>query len=161
MSKQKEQAAAPEQEQRFENEALDAALHELQCLEAGLNRDKASEQTKFFLHEIRKRLKQATNRMYQDAINQIAEYFNDEEFTYTRHLELMVESMLEIQRLQNIAIEHGGKDVHPDETTSKDTREFFWKMSLLLLELKPIAIDQERRLQRKGSEHVGYTVVEG
>ena len=71
MSKQKEQAAAPEQEQRFENEAFDAALHELQCLEAGLNLDKASEQTKFFLYEIRKRLKQATNRTYQDAINQI------------------------------------------------------------------------------------------
>jgi hypothetical protein len=27
--------------------------------------------------------------------------------------------------------------------------------------LKPIAIDQERRLQRKGSNHVGYNVVEG
>ena len=91
MSKQKEQAAAPEQEQRFENEAFDAALHELQCLEAGLNLDKASEQTKFFLYEIRKRLKQATNRTYQDAINQIADYFNDADFTYTRHLELMVE----------------------------------------------------------------------
>lgn len=161
MSKQKEQAAAPEQEQRFENEAFDAALHELKCLEAGLNLDKASEQTKFFLYEIRKRLKQATNRTYQDAINQIADYFNDADFTYTRHLELMVESMLEIQRLQNIAIEHGGSDVHPDETMSKDTQEFFFKMSLMLFNLKPIAIDQERRLQRKGSEHVGYNVVEG
>lgn len=162
MSKQKEQAAAPaEQEQKFENEAFDAALHELQCLEAGLNLDKASEQTKFFLHEIKKRLKQATNRTYQDAINQVCSYFDDADFTYTRHLELMVESMLEIQRLQNIAIEHGGDDVYHDETMSKDTQEFFFKMSLLLFDLKPIAIDQERRLQRKGSNFVGYNVVEG
>lgn len=159
MSKQKEQAAPAEQEQRFENEKFDAALHELQCLEAGLNLDGASEQTKFFLYEIRKRLKEATNRTYQDSINQLCSYFNDSGTTYTRQLELMVESMLEVQRLQNIAIEHGGDDLTHDETLTKSTQEFFFQMSLLLWDCKPIAIDQERRLQRKGSEYVGYNVV--
>lgn len=161
MSKQKEQAAAPEQEQRFENEKFDAILHELQCLEAGLNIDKASEQTRFFLDQAKQHLKEATNRTYQEAINQICSYFDDGDFTYTRHLELMVESMLEIQRLQNIAVENIDDDVNKYDTLTKDTQEFFFKMSLLLFDLKPIAIDQERRLQKRGSRFVGYNVVEG
>ena len=154
MSKQKEQVAAPEQEQRFENEKFDAALHDLQCLEEGLDLDKASEQTKFFLHEIKKRLKQATNRTYQVAINQIADHFTDADFTYTKHMELMVKSMLEVQRLQNMAIDYGGGDVDIYETMTESTQEFFFQMSLLLRDLKPIAIDQERMLQRKGSSRV-------
>ena len=161
MGKQKEQAAAPaEQEQKFENEAFDAALHELKCLEAGLDIDKASQQTKFFLHEIKKRLKQATNRTYQDAIHQVCSYFDDADFTYTSHLELLLDGIFELNTMRQMVENELGDKVCREDLQMPSLWDYLFKTHLLLWDLKPIAMDQERRLQRQGSARVGYKVVE-
>jgi hypothetical protein len=39
-----------------------------------------------------------------------------------------------------------------------NVHEFFFQIGILLYDLKPIAIDVERKLQDKGSDFVGYSV---
>ena len=155
MSKQNETKSATEQT----TDCYDAALHELKCLEAGLNLDKASEQTRFFLGLLKERLEQKTNIRYHDVINQLCSFFDDSDFTYTKILETMNDAQIEVARIRDMACEHADKDdTCPMDFELEHVTDFFWKMHLLLWNLKPIAIDQERRLQDMGSRHVGYSV---
>ena len=156
MSKQNETKSATEQQ-----DCYDAALHELKCLEAGLNLDKASEQTRFFLGLLKERLEQKTNIRYHDVINQLCSYFDDEGFTYTKILETMNDAQIEVARIRDMACEHADhKETVPMDFMLEHVTDFFWKMHLLLWNLKPIAIDQERKLQDMGSRFVGYSVNE-
>ena len=154
MSKQNETKPALEQK-----DCYDAALDELKCLEAGLNLDKASEQTRFFLKMLKERLEQKTNIRYHDVINQLCSNFNDADWTYTRLLEISNDAQIEVNRLRDMALEMCDKDEHcyMDFMLEKTT-EFFWKMNTLLYVCKPIAIDEERKLQDMGSRFVGYSV---
>ena len=141
---------------------FDAALHELQCLEAGLNLDNASEQTRFFLGLLKERLMQKTNIRYHEVINQLCSYFDDADWTYTKCLEVMSEAQIEVSRLRDMACEHTSReDAVPMDFMTENVTKFFWMMHLLLWNLKPIAIDQERQLQDRGSKFVGYSVNEG
>lgn len=154
MSKQNETKPAAEQQ-----DCYDAALHDLKCLEAGLNLDKASEQTRFFLKLLKERLEQKTSIRYHEVINQLCSYFDDADWTYTKILETMSEAQIEISRLRDMACEHADhKETVPMDFMLEHVTEFFWKMHLLLWNLKPIAIDQERQLQDMGSRVVGYSV---
>ena len=154
MSKQNETKPAAEQQ-----DCYDAALHDLKCLEAGLNLDKASEQTRFFLKLLKERLEQKTSIRYHKVINQLCSYFDDADWTYTKILETMSEAQIEISRLRDMACEHADhKETVPMDFMLEHVTEFFWKMHLLLWNLKPIAIDQERQLQDMGSRVVGYSV---
>ncbi len=155
MSKQNETKPATEQT----TDCYDAALHELKCLEAGLNLDKASEQTRFFLGLLKERLEQKTNIRYHDVINQLCSFFDDSDFTYTKILETMNDAQIEVARIRDMACEHADhKESVPMDFMLENVTSFFWKMHLLLWNLKPIAIDQERHLQDMGSRHVGYSV---
>ena len=141
---------------------FDEALHELQCLEAGLNLDKASDQTKFFLKLLKERLEQKTNIRYHKVINMLCSNFNDADWTYTKLLEISNDAQIEVSRLRDMALEMCDKDsnhCYMDFMLEKTT-EFFWKMNTLLFVLKPIAIDEERKLQDMGSRFVGYSVNE-
>ena len=84
---------------------FDAALHELQCLEAGLNLDKASDQTKFFLKLLKERLEQKTNIRYHKVINMLCSNFNDADWTYTKLLEISNDAQIEVSRLRDMALE--------------------------------------------------------
>lgn len=139
---------------------FDAALHELQCLEAGLNLDKASDQTRFFLGLLKERLMQKTNIRYHEVINQLCGFFDDSATTYTKLLEMMNDAQTEIGRIRNKALTSAGKEDHPYDYDMENVHEFFFQMGLLLYNLKPIAIDMERQLQDKGSNFVGYSVEE-
>ena len=140
---------------------FDEALHELQCLEAGLNLDKASEQTKFFLKLLKERLEQKTNIRYHKVINMLCSNFNDADWTYTKLLEISNDAQIEVSRLRDMALEMSDKDEHCHmDFMLEKTTEFFWKMNTLLFVLKPIAIDEERKLQDMGSRFVGYSVNE-
>jgi hypothetical protein len=139
---------------------FDAALHELQCLEAGLNLDKASDQTRFFLGLLKERLMQKTNIRYHEVINQLCSYFDDADFTYTKLLELMNDAQTEIGKVRNKALTTAESEDRPYDFDLEHVHEFFYKMGLLLWNLKPIAIDVERSLQDKGSNFVGYSVGE-
>ena len=141
---------------------FDAALHELQCLEAGLNLDHASDQTRFFLGLLKERLMQKTNIRYHEVINQLCSFFDDADWTYTKCLEVMNEAQIEVSRLRDMACEHADhKESVPMDFMLENVTKFFWMMHLLLWNLKPIAIDQERQLQDRGSKFVGYSVNEG
>ena len=154
MSKQNETKPALEQK-----DCYDAALDELKCLEAGLNLDKASEQTRFFLKLLKERLEQKTNIRYHEVINQLCSNFNDADWTYTRLLEISNDAQIEISRLRDMALEMSDKDEHCHmDFMLEKTTEFFWKMNTLLYVCKPIAIDEERKLQDMGSRFVGYSV---
>ena len=139
---------------------FDAALHELQCLEAGLNLDHASDQTRFFLKLLKERLMQKTNIRYHEVINQLCQFFDDGDFTYTKLLEIMNDARTEIGMVQSKALQTAEKDEHPCNYDLEHVHEFFFKMSLLLWNLKPIAMDTERKLQDMGSRCVGYSVEE-
>ena len=156
MSKQNETKPAAEQQ-----DCYDAALHDLKCLEAGLNLDKASEQTRFFLGQLKERLEQKTNIRYHDVINQLCSFFSDSDWTYTKILETMNDAQIEVARIRDMACEHADhKETVPMDFMLEHVTDFFWKMHLLLWNLKPIAIDQERKLQDMGSRFVGYSVNE-
>ena len=137
---------------------FDAALHELQCLEAGLNLDKASDQTRFFLGLLKERLMQKTNIRYHEVINQLCGFFDDSATTYTKMLEMMNDAQTEIARIHNMALTNAGKEDHPYDFCMDNVHEFFFQIGILLYDLKPIAIDVERKLQDKGSDFVGYSV---
>ena len=140
---------------------FDAALHELQCLEAGLNLDHASDQTRFFLGLLKERLMQKTNIRYHEVINLLCSNFDDADWTYTKLLEISNDAQIEISRLRDMALEMSDKDEHCHmDFMLEKTTEFFWKMNTLLYVLKPIAIDMERGLQDRGSKFVGYSVEE-
>ena len=134
---------------------FDAALHELQCLEAGLNLDHASDQTRFFLGLLKERLMQKTNIRYHEVINQLCQYFDDADTTYTKLLLVNPGSAIWDRALRNA--EH---DEHPCNFEMENVNNFFFQMQMLLWDLKPIAIDMERGLQDKGSKFVGYSVGE-
>ena len=138
----------------------DAALHELQCLEAGLNIDNASEQTRFFLGLLKERLMQKTNIRYHEVINQLCQFFDDSGTTYTKLLETMNDARTEIGMIQDRALRCAEKDTAPCNFEMEHVNEFFFQMQMLLWDLKPIAIDMERGLQDKGSKFVGYSVEE-
>ena len=150
-----------QQPQVEERDCYDAALDELKSLEAGLNLDRASEQTRFFLRLLRERLEQKTNIRYHEVINQLCSFFDDADWTYTKLLEISNDAQIEISRLRDMALEMSDKDehCHMDFMVEKTT-EFFWKMTTLLFVCKPIAIDEERKLQDMGSRCVGYSVNE-
>lgn len=139
---------------------FDAALHELQCLEAGLNLDNASEQTRFFLGLLKERLMQKTNIRYHEVINQLCQFFDDAGTTYTKLLETMNDARTEIGMIQDRALRYAEKDTAPCNFEMEHVNEFFFQMQMLLWDLKPIAIDMERGLQDRGSKFVGYSVEE-
>ena len=139
---------------------FDAALHELQCLEAGLNLDNASEQTRFFLGLLKERLMQKTNIRYHEVINQLCQFFDDAGTTYTKLLETMNDARTEIGMIQDRALRYAEKDTAPCNFGMEHVNEFFFQMQMLLWDLKPIAIDMERGLQDRGSKFVGYSVEE-
>lgn len=150
-----------QQPQVEERDCYNAALDELRCLEAGLNLDKASEQTRFFLGQLKERLEQKTNIRYHEVINQLCSFFSDADWTYTKILETMNDAQIEVARIRDMACEHADKDsTCPMDFELEHVTEFFWKMHLLLWNLKPIAIDEERKLQDMGSRCVGYSVNE-
>jgi len=140
---------------------FDAALHELQCLEAGLNLDHASDQTRFFLGLLKERLMQKTNIRYHEVINQLCQFFDDADTTYTKLLEMMNDARTEIGMIQDRALRSAEKDTAPCNFEMENVNNFFFQMQMLLWNLKPIAIDMERGLQDKGSKFVGYSVNEG
>ena len=158
----KKETTKPEaQQEQQEVDNYDAALHDLKCLEAGLNLDKASEQTKFFLKLLKERLEQKTNIRYHKVINMLCSNFNDADWTYTKLLEISNDAQIEVSRLRDMALEMCDKDEHCHmDFMLEKTTEFFWKMNTLLFVLKPIAIDEERKLQDMGSRFVGYSVNE-
>ena len=158
----KKETTKPEaQQEQQEVDNYDAALHDLKCLEAGLNLDKASEQTKFFLKLLKERLEQKTNIRYHKVINMLCSNFNDADWTYTKLLEISNDAQIEVSRLRDMALEMSDKDEHCHmDFMLEKTTEFFWKMNTLLFVLKPIAIDEERKLQDMGSRFVGYSVNE-
>ena len=92
----------------------------------------------------------------KEFIENLSQHFNDEDFTYTRHLELMIDSMLEILRLQNMAIELSDKNVPSSDLTTNCTTDFFFKISMLLFNCKPLAAELERRLQENDKDNIGY-----
>lgn len=139
---------------------FDAALHELQCLEAGLNLDNASEQTRFFLGLLKERLMQKTNIRYHEVINQLCQFFDDAGTTYTKLLETMNDARTEIGMIQDRALRYAEKDTAPCNFEMEHVNEFFFQIQMLLWDLKPIAIDMERGLQDRGSRFVGYSVEE-
>ena len=139
---------------------FDAALRELQCLEAGLNLDNASEQTRFFLGLLKERLMQKTNIRYHEVINQLCQFFDDAGTTYTKLLETMNDARTEIGMIQDRALRYAEKDTAPCNFEMEHVNEFFFQMQMLLWNLKPIAIDMERVLQDRVSKFVGYSVEE-
>jgi hypothetical protein len=139
---------------------FDAALHELQCLEAGLNLDHASDQTRFFLGLLKERLMQKTNIRYHEVINQLCSYFDDAGTTYTKLLEMMNDARTEIGMIQDRALRSADKDTAPCNFEMENVNNFFFQMQMLLWDLKPIAMDMERKLQDMGSRCVGYSVEE-
>lgn len=139
---------------------FDAALHELQCLEAGLNLDHASDQTRFFLGLLKERLMQKTNIRYHEVINQLCQYFDDADTTYTKLLEMMNDARTEIGMMQDRALRSAEKDTAPCKFEMENVNQFFFQMQMLLWDLKPIAIDMERKLQDMGSRCVVYSVEE-
>lgn len=160
MSKKETTKPEAKQEQQ-EVDNYDAALHDLKCLEAGLNLDRASEQTRFFLGLLKERLENKTNIRYHEVIDQLCSFFDDSDFTYTKILETMNDAQIEVARIRDMACEHADhKETVPMDFMLEHVTDFFWKMHLLLWNLKPIAIDQERKLQDMGSRFVGYSVNE-
>ena len=139
---------------------FDAALHELQCLEAGLNLDHASDQTRFFLSLLKERLMQKTNIRYHEVINQLCSFFDDADSTYTKILEVMNDARTEIGMVLDKALRNAEQEEHPCNYEMENVNKFFFQMQLLLWNLKPIAMDAERKLQDMGSKFVGYSVEE-
>ena len=139
---------------------FDAALHELQCLEAGLNLDNASDQTRFFLGLLKERLMQKTNIRYHEVIDQLCSFFDAADTTYTKLLEMMNDARTEIGTVLDKALRNAEDNIHPCCFEMAHVNEFFFQMQMLLGDLKPIAIDMERRLQDAASAHAGCSVDE-
>jgi hypothetical protein len=70
----------------------------------------------------------------------------------------MAEAQCSVMRLMNELQDRQDKDDPTDFTQVKDVQEFFFKMQLLMWNLKPIATDMERKLQDLGRDYVGYDV---
>jgi hypothetical protein len=87
---------------------------------------------------LKERLEQKTSIRYHEVINQLCSYFDDADWTYTKILETMSEAQIEISRLRDMACEHADhNETVPMDFMLEHVTEFFWKMHLLLWNLKP------------------------
>lgn len=80
---------------------------------------------------------------YASVVENLYNFFYDTAYTYTHIMEQLSMAQCEVMRMTNELIERADKDDPTDLAMIKDTQDFFFKMNLLLWNLKPIAIDSE------------------
>jgi Zn-dependent oligopeptidase len=139
------------------NEIVDNVMFTLEQAQESVKAG-ALKQAEFFLASLHRTLEQREEPRYQDVINNLCRFFDDAEFTYTKLFETMAEAQCSVMRLMNELQDRQDKDDPTDFTQVKDVQEFFFKMQLLMWNLKPIAMDMERKLQDLGRDYVGYDV---
>lgn len=141
------------------NEIVDNVMFTLEQAQASVKAG-ALQQAEFFLASLHRTLEQREEPKFQEVIDNLDRFFDDADFTYTKLMETMAEAQCSVMRLMNELQLRQSKTDPVNLTQVEDVQEFFFKMQLLLWNVKPIAMDVERRLQNMGSDYVGYSVKE-
>ena len=141
------------------NEIVDNVMFTLEQAQASVKAG-ALQQAEFFLASLHRTLEQRDEPKFQEVIDNLDRFFDDADFTYTKLMETMAEAQCSVMRLMNELQLRQSKTDPVNLTQVEDVQEFFFKMQLLLWNVKPIAMDVERRLQNMGSDYVGYSVKE-
>lgn len=139
------------------NETVDNVMFTLEQAQESV---KAGElkQAELFLSTLHRTLEWREEPRYQDVVTNLCRFFHDADFTYTKMIETLAGAQSNVMRLMNEVMDRQGMDDPTDLAQVKEAQEFFFKMQMLLLDLKPIAMDMERNLQDMGSGYVGYSV---
>lgn len=99
--------------------------------------------TKYFIQKAIENIERQQSNKYALVIENLYNFFYDESFTYTKLMEELSMAQCEIMNITNELIDRTDKDDPRDITLIRDTQAFFFKMNLLLWNLKPIAVDSE------------------
>lgn len=141
------------------NEIVDNVMFTLEQAQESVKAG-AMKQAEFFLASLHRTLEQREEPKFQEVIDNLARFFDDADFTYTKLMETMAEAQCDVMRLVNELQERQDREDPTNLTQVNDVQSFFFKMQLLLWNVKPIAMYVERKLQDMGSDYVGYSVKE-